>query len=247
MTALLRSEALKLRSLRVTLVLTALMLLISAVVGFAMVRIAATDGTAVDLSRVALGPSQAAWFLAVVVAVVATAGEFGHRTVRTTLLQHPRRVPVLVAKGAVAAAYGAALTLASTAVALAAGAVTLGVTDVEVEVAASGASGWWPVLGSVVVGGLWGVMATGLGTLTRNTTIAVVAVLLWKLVLEAILPIVTRRPEIVAWLPGGAADSVTGLGGEHRLGAWAGGGVFAAYALAAVVAAAWVLVRRDPA
>jgi ABC-2 type transport system permease protein len=90
------------------------------------------------------------------------------------------------------------------------------------------------------------VLATGLGTLTRSTAAAVAAVLVWRLVLEGLVPVVTGRPGIVRWLPGGTADAAAGLGGDRLLPASGGAVLFAAYALAGAAAAAVVLLRRDP-
>jgi hypothetical protein len=70
-------------------------------------------------------------------------------------------------------------------------------------------------------------------------------VLVWRLVLEGLVPVVTGRSEIVRWLPGGAADAAVGLGGGEMPAA-GGAAVFALYALAGAAAAAVVLVRRDP-
>src|SRR4029453_11623059 len=100
----------------------------------------------------------------------------------------------------------------------------------------AGDAAGWAAAGSVVLlGALWGVLAPGLGTLTRSTAAAVAAVLLWRLVLEGLVPVVTGRPEIVRWLPGGASDAAAGLGGDRLLPPAGGAAVFAAYALAGAV------------
>ena len=88
---LISAEALKLRTLwlpRLVLVLAALG---AGFIMFAVVRIAQDEHTTVTASDLATAPAQPLWFLAVIVAVLAAAGEFQHRTIRTTLLQEPRR------------------------------------------------------------------------------------------------------------------------------------------------------------
>jgi ABC-2 type transport system permease protein len=244
MNRLVRAEALKLRTLRLTWVLSGVAVALAGVVGFAMVKIGQETGQALDLTQVARGPAPAAWFVGVVVAVIATAGEFEHRTLRTTLLHHPRRVPVLVAKALVSAAYGALLSLAAATAAATAGVVSARVVGMSLP--AGSLAGWTATGAVVLLGALWGLLATGLGTLTRSTAMAVAAVLVWRLVLEGLVPIVTGRPEIVRWLPGGASDAAVGLGGDRMLPAAGGAAVFAAYALAGAAAAAVVLLRRDP-
>ena len=79
----------------------------SGLIGFAAVRFATDTGVTVTPAELATAPAQPLWFIAVIVAVLATAGEFQHRTIRTTLLHAPRRGQVLAAKATVAAAYGA--------------------------------------------------------------------------------------------------------------------------------------------
>jgi hypothetical protein len=244
MNHLVRAEALKLRTLRLTWVLSGATVVLAGVIGFVMVKVGHDTGQALDLTQVARGPAAAAWFVAVVVAVIATAGEFEHRTLRTTLLHHPRRVPVLTAKALVSAAYGALLSLAAATAAGSVGSVSARVVGASLP---GGSLGGWTATGAVLlVGALWGLLATGLGMLTRSTALAVAAVLVWRLVLEGLVPVVTGRPDVVRWLPGGAADAAVGLGGSRMLPAAGGAAVFAAYALAGVAAAAVVLLRRDP-
>ena len=68
------------------------------VIGYAEARIASDAGEPLSLSAVAAAPAQATWFLGIVLAVVASAGEFQHRSIRTTLLASPHRVQVLIAR-----------------------------------------------------------------------------------------------------------------------------------------------------
>ena len=51
---------------------------------------------------------------------------------------------------------------------------------------------------------LHGLLGVAVGTLLRNTAAAVGAVLVWAFVVEGVVPVVTRRPEIGDWLPSGA-------------------------------------------
>jgi ABC-2 type transport system permease protein len=238
------AEALKLR----TLLLPRLALLVAALgaglIGFAAASIATDAGETVTPADLATAPAKTLWFLAVIVAVLATAGEFQHRTIRTTLLHAPHRGRVLTAKAMVTTAYGALITLAGTASAVAVGAASLRAEGLPVG--SFGADLWAVAAGSVAIGGLWALLAAGLGTLARNSTVAVATVLLWWLVLEGLLPVVTGNPDTGRWLPGGAADALL-LGRADLLEPWAGGLLFAGYATVVTLAGAVLFARRDPA
>jgi len=241
-TALLSTEALKLRTLRTTWIVAALAVVVSAAVGFAAVRISIGAHEPLRLAAVAGTPAQAMWFLAIVSAVLASAGEFQHRTIRTTLLAVPQRRRVLVAKSAVAGAYGGLLVLLGTAAAVVAGLIAAG---------GSGASftgvgvSWEHLAGTVAVGAVFAVLATGLGMLTRSTVIAIGAVLLWRFVGEGILPALLHHDGITRWTPTGTAGALIGTG-DHPLAPWAAALTLSGYTAAICGLAAVLFLRRDP-
>jgi ABC-2 type transport system permease protein len=243
MTALLSTEALKLRTLRTTWIVAALAVAVSAAIGFAAVRISIDAGEPLHLAVVAGAPAQAMWFLAIVSAVLASAGEFQHRTIHTTLLAVPRRRRVLVAKSAVAGAYGGLLVLLGTAAAVVAGLISA---------AASGASltgtgvSWGHLAATVGVGAVFAVLATGLGVLTRSTAAAVGAVLLWRFVGEGILPALLHHDGVTRWTPNGTAGALIGIG-DHPLALWAAAPLLFGYAAAICGLAAVLFSRLDPA
>lgn len=210
--------------------------------GHALVRLAENVGRDVDLAEVLVVVSQPLFLLAVLVAVFATAGELQHRTVRATLLHAPRRGEVAIATAATSAAYGVVLTLLAGLAALGSAAVTMRLEGLPVT--SGGAAG--ALAATVAIAAGWAVLGAGLGMLTRSTTASIAAVLVWKLGLEGVLPVVTRTPELAAWLPGGAADAVL-QGGQHYLEPAAGGAVFAAYAAAFLLTGTVLFSRRDPA
>jgi ABC-2 type transport system permease protein len=242
MTALLSTEALKLRTLRMAWIVAALALAVSVAVGFAGVRMATDAGEPLRLAELAAAPAQAMWFLAIVSAVLASAGEFQHRTIRTTLLASPRRSRVLAAKSAVAAAYGGLLVLLGTAGAVVAGVVTAAGSGASFT---GGSAPWGHVAGAVGVGAVFAVLATGLGVLTRSIAAAIGAVLLWRFVGEGILPALLREDGMTRWTPNGAAGALVGLG-AHPLAPSAAGLVLSGYAVAVCGVAAVLFLRRDP-
>ena len=239
MSALLAAEALKLRTTRLPWIVAGLAAILSGLIGYAVVQISADQGEQVSLSAVAAAPAQTVWFLGIVVALVTSAGEFQNRTIRTTLLAAPRRTPVLIAKGSVAAAYGALLMVLAGVTAAATGWVTSDVLNGSL----GGSTGpsWSQVLGAVVVGAVWAVLATGLGILTRSIVGAVVVVLLWRFVGEGVVPVVVGVDGISRWLPMGLAQSI--VEGTAPVGA---GVVLAGYVVAICGLAAVVFLRRDP-
>ncbi|MGZ4596505.1 MAG: ABC transporter permease [Actinomycetes bacterium] len=242
MIALLAAELLKLRTLRLPWLLAGVATVCAGVIGGTYAHLARPQDHA-DLTDVARAPAQLVWFLVIVVAVLASAGEFQHRTSRAALLAAPRRGRLLVAKAAAAAAYGAAVTGLGAVVAVLSGLATTHADGPSLPVGPG--SGWAAVVGTVAVGAVWAVVATGLGMLTRSTAVSVAAVLLWKFVGEGLLPVLLRRPGISAWTPAGAAGSLTGLQG-HAMPAAAGGGLLLAYAAAVVGVAAAAFLVRDP-
>jgi len=242
MRRLVSSEVLKMRTVLMPRIVLAIAVLGSAFLAHVAVRVAVDTGEKAGLHDVVRAASQPLWFLAMVVAVIATAGEFQHRTVRTTLLQAPRRRQAFAATSLAAAGYGGLLCLLGAAAALTSGALTMRSEGLSLTV-----DGVLSGLGATVaIGALWALLGAGLGAITRSTTVSIVAVLLWRLVLEGVVPSVTGRPGIAGWLPGGAADAVLQSGPSY-LEPLAGGLLFAGYAVVVVLAATWVSVHRDPA
>ena len=242
MTALLSTEALKLRTVRMTRIVAALAVAVSATIGFAAVRISTDAGEPVRLTELAAAPAQAMWFLAIVSAVLASAGEFQHRTIRTTLLAAPHRGRVLAAKSAIAGAYGGLLVLLGTAGAAVAGVVAAAGSGASLT---AGGAAWGHLVGTVAVGALLAVLATGLGVLTRSTAAAIAAVLLWRFVGEGILPAVLHHDGLTRWTPNGAAGALVGLG-AHPLAPAAAGLLLAGYTVTISAIAAALFLRRDP-
>jgi ABC-2 type transport system permease protein len=239
---LISAEALKLRTLLLPRLVLVLAALGAGFILFAVVQIAQDENTTVRASNLATAPAQPLWFLAVIVAVLATAGEFQHRTIYTSLLQAPRRRKLLAAKAIVAAGYGATVTLVGTAAAMIVGVLSLRAE--HLPVGSFDADMWLRLAGSVTIGAMWAVLAAGLGMLARNSTVALVTVLVWKFVLEGVLPSVTRSGEVSRWLPSGAADALL-FGRAALLEPWAGGLLFAGYAAVIVLAGALVFTLRD--
>lgn len=236
------AEVRKLRSLRSTWVAGAAAAGLSGVTGFAVVRIAAVDGRRASLPEVAQSSVQGLWFVAIVLAVLLTAGEFAHRTIRTTLLGVPSRRVVLAAKAVVTAGPGALIVVLGTAVALASGGVSAALGD---GAAAGSGREWAHVAAGVPLGAVWALVAAALGALTRSTAVALTTVLLWRFVAEQVIPLAARQPELRRWTPSYAGDALAGLGGGEVLTPVAAAGLLLAYLVVLLVPAAVLFLRRD--
>jgi len=201
------------------------------------------DRLRISVPELVAGVAQPAWFLVIVVAVLAAASEFQHGTVVTTLLATPRRARVLAAKAVVAAGFGIVVTAVAAVTTVAGAAVIAAAEGLPL------ALGTWAdlsgALGAVVLGGLWAVVGIALGLLTRSTALALTAVLVWKFVLEGIVPVVSGNPGISDWLPSEAGKAAIGAAGAD-LSALQGVVVVVGYAAVLAALAAISFVRRDP-
>ena len=171
MNHLLHAESLKLRTVPLPRLMLVLGALGAGLIAFVVVHTAKAEHSAVSLSTLATAAAAPLWFVAVLVAVLASAGEFQHRTIQPTLLQTLRRGRLLAAKTVVAAGYGALITLLGTLCGIAAGLVTLTINGMPVG--ASDAQVLGTIAASVAIGAAWAVLAVGLGMLTRSTASAV--------------------------------------------------------------------------
>jgi hypothetical protein len=100
-------------------------------------------------------------------------------------------------------------------------------------------------LGTVAFAGLWGGLGCGFGALVRNQVGAIVGLLLWFLVVEALLRNVV--PSVGRFAPGAAGDALIGDSAEHLLSPAAGGAVLLGWmALFALVGAVAVSHRDVP-
>jgi len=243
MNARVRSETLKLTTLRLPWVVAIVSVLFSGGMGWVVMTLPPRERP-VDLAQVAATPHAMLWFLVTVVAVLVGAGEFQHRTVHTTLLACPRRRTVLVTKAAVAAAYGLGTLLVSVTATVLSGTVTAQARDIDLPHGPP--ESWAGVAVTILVGGVWSLLACGLGLLTRSTPLALTTLLMWHFVLEGALPLLLRRPELAHWTPGGVAQTLVSPPPDDArilLSAL----VLVGYIAAICSLAAVDFIRRDPA
>jgi ABC-2 type transport system permease protein len=245
---LISAELLKLRTTRSLWVATAVVV----AVAVAVPAVVATSPSGVDipdLSPAALAdllraPAELAGGAALLVGLLAAAGEFRHRTVLTTRLVEPRQGRVLTAKLLAVAIIGLALGTLAELVSGVTGAVALAVNDVAVEPLSHGVPRIAVTVPLVVA--LHGIAGVAVGSLVRSTAGAVGATLVWVFVVEGVVPVVTRSPGMTHWLPGGTVKQI--LAAETpagQLSPVAAGALLLGYATALLVASAVLDSRRE--
>jgi ABC-2 type transport system permease protein len=207
----------------------------------------AIDPTRVSLTGIEVGQAAVA-----VLAVLVISGEYSTGMIRVTLAAMPRRWTVLAAKAAVLTVPVAAAAASAVAGSLAAGRLLLASNGVA---AASGIAADGPVLraaaGAVLYLTLVGLLALGIATIVRDSAAATGAVLGTLYVPPVIALFLGSEPAWQHWIErytptsaGLAILNTAGLRGQV-ISPWAGLGVLAAWAAAALLAAGVLLHVRD--
>ncbi len=183
------------------------------------------------------------YVITLILGVLVITTEYRHRTMTSTFLAQPRRLRVVVAKLAAAAAASFAFAAVTCAAVAAVAVPVLAARDAyalpAADVAAILAGG---VLGST----LFGVLGVAVGTLVRNQVAAIVGGLVWLLLGEALL--IAFLPSVGKWLPGGAANSLvqaTSFQGDALLSPGLAAVVLLGYTAVLVGIAAATTLRRD--
>ena len=248
MIALIRSEWIKLRTVRSNITMScfalALPLLIT-LLTMAFRNIDSVDERSV--SAVLLGSGSLSVLLFGIIGVLAITQEYSQGTIRLTLAANPRRTRVFVAKGIVLAILSGGLT---------AFIILVGNTAGEAILDSRGAIGklsndkmGQAYLGMIVLSILVSLLGMAIGTLTRNPPSAVAVLVLWPLLLESLiggLLSVIINDEIFKWMP-----FQTGLialqleDSDMDFGRWGSLGYFGLWILGLSLFAHLVFKRRD--
>jgi ABC-2 type transport system permease protein len=208
MIASLRSELLKQRTMRTSVVLLAWMVgLVVLVVALHVLSFAAAD-----LSRgsnqmriLGLGTSIGALFASLLGALSIT-GEIRTGTIRPTLLVTPRRTRVLVAKTLASMLAGVGIGLIAEALTAGAEAAGLGIRGIHIEL---GVRDYAQLLaGGALAGALFAAIGVGVGAIVRNQVAAVVGLCVWLLLLEPLL--LGDLPAVAKYAPEASAGAIAG-------------------------------------
>jgi ABC-2 type transport system permease protein len=183
----------------------------------------------------------AAPLVALLVGVVASAGEYGHGTISHTFLVAPVRERVVAAKLLACGLAGAVVAVLAGAVAWLLAAALLSARSVPVHLGSGGVMR--PLFGAIAAAAISGAIGVGLGCVLRRQTAAVVVVFVWLLVGEPVLSIA----HVERYAPGHVVASVVEAGaqGSSVLEFWPGLLLALAYAAGFAIAGAVGVARAD--
>ena len=239
LTASLRSEWIKLTTVRAPRAILALTILVGGAASFMVARFVDEP----DLS-VATVFGFSAVFTAVFAAVsgiLAFTTEAEHHTAHQTFAAEPRRGIVIAAKAATTAGYSALLGLAG----LASGAIGAALGGVEVGDTSTipATIGW--ATGFAVLAGILGL---GVGLIARQSAAAISGVLVWWLVVENLVSAFAAE-RVVRFMPFFAGNGMLDIVDEGERIAFdrpLTTLIFAGYAIAALAIGALTIARTDP-
>jgi hypothetical protein len=269
MIAALRSEALKLTSVRLWWVL---LLILVGYVGFTAALLAGLFGALGAQTGQADAPSlpdevlppivystatAVGYVFPLILGALAVTSEFRYQTLTPTFLAQPRRGVVLGAKLIVLAIAGAVYGIAALVASVGLGAPMLGFTGVPT--ALDDPETWLLMARVVLAMALWAAVGVGVGTLIPNQIASIVIVLAFTQFLEPILRLGASFAEWTAavgrFLPGAASDALVGASIYTSLASpastgtalewWQGALVLGAYGVVIAVAGAFTTWRRD--
>ena len=249
-----RSEWIKLRSLRSTLYTLAASMAITVGLGILFCsfiaarwsQMTAADRAGVDPVSTSIRGVLLAQLAMGVLGVLFITGEYATGQIRATLASVPRRLPVLAAKLAVFAVVGTVVSVISTVIAFLIGQAILSGDHIGASLSDPG------VARAVIGAGLYlagvGLLGMGLGFIFRATAGSIATlygILLVLPLLADVLPS-TWVPHIVPYLPSNAGTAVMQVhAGPLTLAPWTGFALFLGYVAVIVVAGAVLLRRRD--
>jgi ABC-2 type transport system permease protein len=247
MIAQLRSELLKQRTTRTTVVLLGWM------VGLVVVVVAlhVLSFGAGDLSRdsnqmriLGLGTSVGALFASLLGALSITA-EIRSGTIRPTLIVTPSRTRVIAAKTLVSMAAGIGAGLVAAALTAGAEAIGLAVRGIHVELGAGDYAQL--VAGGALAGALFAAIGVGMGSIVRNQVATVAGLCVWLLFLEPLL--LGDVPGAAKYAPEASAGAIAGAIqsqlADSLVAPALGVLLLGAYAALAGLAGALAITRRD--
>jgi len=254
---LLRSEWTKIRSLRSAL--WSLVLLVVVTVGFTALFTALTIAQwttldparkvqlLADPGRMVLGAGFQLGQLAVcVLGVLVMAGEYSSGTIRVSLLAVPTRTPMLAAKAAV---FAVLIFLVGELTAIPTFFVGAAILHSHAPVSISDPGVLRAIIGPGLYLAVLAVFAIAIGALVRHTAGAITGIIGFVLVLSPLAQLLpgSLGKHIHAYLPSEAGSLIASprQGVDDLLGPWQGFGVFCLQTAVLIVAAAYLLRRRD--
>jgi ABC-type transport system involved in multi-copper enzyme maturation permease subunit len=260
MIRLIRTELLKLRTMRLSYGLLAIAAALTALFSLLENNQAGAAGsglppisTAEGLRTVTTVTGFAMLFAAVLGSIIAN-GEFRHTTATLTYLTTPQRSRVLAAKAVAGSCAGALFGLVAGVIATGAGLVFATAHGGHVALSAGTLAGH--VAGAVAGGALLGALGVGIGSLVRSQLATVIGIFVWAIVIEsgigglftAVRPYLpySAATTLAGAKPGNAAfGPAHGVAGGAPLPFIGGVALIAAITVAISLLAARTTLRRD--
>ncbi|MFE9098630.1 ABC transporter permease subunit [Streptomyces sp. NPDC007264] len=244
MNTLIRTEVLKLRTVRSPwLLLAASPLLVAA--GVSGLVISGRNVRDPLMQSQALAHVGVASLFTLVFGILAVAGEYRHRTITDTYLTTPSRGRVIGAKLLVHAVFAALSGVVSGLVGLVVAAAWW--ADKGVAFAWADSSMWTTIGGGIAWNAAFAAIGVGVGALIRGVVGAVAVALAWVALVEGIVGQLIG--DLARWLPFNAGRALgagaEAIGPQDLLPRWGGGAVLAVYTLVFAVLAVTTSLRRD--
>jgi ABC-2 type transport system permease protein len=235
------TEVLKLQSVRSTwlLVVAAQIIVVAGISGLVLSGEDISESKTVSTAFAHVG---LAAICSLLLGILATAGEYRHRTITDTYLSTPDRGRVVAGKLGVCILAGAGNGVVGAAIAVATAAIWWTVKGASFHL---DAGGWQTLAGAVGWNALFAAIGVAVGALVRNVAAAIAVTLGWIAVVETIAAQLLGSG-LSRWLPFAAAQALgrANLNSGH-LPQWGGAVVLGGYALLIAGAAMSVTVRRD--
>lgn len=247
MTRQLRSELLKQRTTRTTVIVLAWM--VGLILLVVLLHAFALNGS--DLAKARNQPKVYGWgtsigaLFAALLGAMSVTAELRTGTIRPTLLATPDRKVVIAAKVGASALAGLLVGLAAEALVAAIASGGLAIRGVHITLSAGDFAQM--LAGGAAAAALWAAIGTGIGALVRNQVGAVVGLCVWLLLVESIL--IGDVPSAAKFSPGASAGSLAGMiqniSHGSLLAPALGALLLAAYAILAAAVGVIVIERRD--
>jgi ABC-2 type transport system permease protein len=238
-----RSELIKLRTTRSSIVM---LLAMAAIVALGVVAVVSDSGAAVLARPLEAQPAlhvalTIAPVFALLLGIRSFTDEFRFGSIVPTLLAMPERRRVLAGKVAAAAVGGIVLGVAALAMSIAVAVATLLVKGAAVTASAGPAA---ILAGRLLLACLlWSALGVGFGLAVRHQVAAIAGALVWMLAGEALFS--GLIPSVARFFPGAAGFGLVGINPASTLAPVAGGVVLAGYAVAAGVIGGSLMKGRD--
>lgn len=260
MIRLIRTELLKLTTMRLTYGLATVAVALTALFSLLENNRAGASGTGVAPISTADGLGTVttvtgfAMLLAAVLGSIVANGEFRHSTATLTYQATPRRARVLTAKAVAAISVGSLFGLVAGIVSTGVGLVFVAAHDERVALSAGSLIGH--VAGAVVGAALLAGLGVALGSLVRSQLATVIGIFVWAIIIESVigglytsvrpyLPYTAATTLAGAKLGGAAFGPAHGLKGGGPLSFAAAALLIAAIGVAIALVADHTTMRRD--